>query len=182
MTDITGLWGVALLAFVVGRLAEWRIHRKNYEAMRALGAEESSPWVMRGYYLVTVLVVPLAFAEQLWNPGLPAPSMIFLGALLSGVAILVRLWAIRSLGMQWTMSCLAVPGQRRSAAGPYKFLDNPEYLARLIEGSGICILLRAEIALALYVTKTAAYGVDLSGLETRQRERVDLRATPEVRS
>lgn len=182
---VPGLSSIGLMtlaAFLLGRLAEWRIHRKNYEALRRAGAVELSPTLMRGYYLVTVLVLPGAFLEQALTGALPARWMILVGATLAGVAILLRLWAIRSLGTLWTMRCIAVPGLRHRAVGPYKVIDNPEYLSRLVEGAGICLLLGAEVTLALYVTVTAAYGVYLAGVEREQLAQVDLRKTPEVRS
>src|SRR4051794_19421075 len=128
------IWGLAVIAFVVGRLAEWRVHRKNYELMRSMGAWELAPWVMRGYYALTVLVVPAAFLEQHLSGDLPTRSMIVGGAMLAGISALLRLWAIRSLGSFWTMRCMALPGLRHRAVGPYRLIENPEYLSRLMEG------------------------------------------------
>lgn len=172
LIDFSGLWGMALAAFVVGRLSEWSIHRRNYEALRAMGAVEMAPWLMRGYYAVTVLVVPAAFLEQALAPALPTRAMILLGSTLAGIAIILRVWAIRSLGSFWTMRCIALPGVRLRATGPYRMLQNPEYLSRLIEGAGICLLMSAEVSLAIYVTLTAGFGVYLSGLEQKHLETV----------
>lgn len=172
MADLSGIWALTLAAFVLGRLAEWRVHRRNYAALRAMGALELAPWLMRGYYAVTALVVPAAVVEQILTAGTPTRLAIVLGSAACGAAIFLRFWAIRSLGGVWTMRCLALPGLRHANVGPYRLLSNPEYFSRLIEGAGVCLLLRAELSLAVYVTVTAAYGVYLSGLEKKQLDAV----------
>ena len=172
LSDFSGLWVLALAAFIVGRLTEWRIHRRNYGALCAMGAIELSPWLMRGYYGLTVAVVPAAFLEQILAPSVPTRGMLFVGSALAGGAILLRLWAIRSLGSFWTMRCMALPGIRLHARGPYRILDNPEYFSRIIEGAGISLLLSAEVTLAVYVTVIAGYGVFLAGMEREHLEAV----------
>lgn len=169
---ISRLWMLALAAFLIGRLAEWLIHRRNYQAMQAMGAQEMAPWRMRGYYFATVSVVPIALLEQYLDPGMPSRALILCGATLAGIAVIFRMWAIRSLGPLWTMRCLALPGIRTRTIGPYRLFGNPEYISRLIEGSGICLLLGAEISLVIYVVLTAAYGVYLSGMERQHMETV----------
>lgn len=168
VSSLQAIWILTLVAFVVGRLAEWSLHRRNYAMLRAMGADEQAPWAMRGYYAVTVLVVPAAFLEFYLAPSMPSRGMLMLGGMMAGIAILLRFWAIRSLGVLWTMRCIALPGMRPRALGPYRIVNNPEYLSRLIEGAGVCLLIGAEITLTVYVVLSTVYGLYLAELERQQ--------------
>ena len=80
-----------------------------------------------------------------------------------GLAILtqgLRYWAVSSLGENWNVRVIVVPGQKIVNKGPYKFLRHPNYLAVIIEGAALPMIFNAWItaigftvlnALLLYV-------------------------------
>jgi methyltransferase len=46
----------------------------------------------------------------------------------------LRWWCIRTLGMQWNTRVVVAPGAGRVAAGPYRRLRHPNYVAVTVEG------------------------------------------------
>jgi methyltransferase len=39
-----------------------------------------------------------------------------------------RVWVLRTLGHRWTTRIIVVPGEKLVAAGPYRFVNHPNYL------------------------------------------------------
>ena len=48
-------------------------------------------------------------------------------------SILLRYWSINSLGRYWTRKCIFIDGLDRVQNGPYRFLNHPEYISRIVE-------------------------------------------------
>ncbi|MCH8029948.1 MAG: hypothetical protein IH874_08470 [Candidatus Dadabacteria bacterium] len=121
------------LGFLVAqRLFELALARVNERHVKKLGAVEFDT---NGYRVIaafhslffislitekTVLDTPLV---SLWIP---------LGVLFA-LAQVLRYWAIFSLGRLWNTKILVVPGMSRVTAGPYAFMNHPNYLAVIIE-------------------------------------------------
>lgn len=157
-----------MAAYLVTRVAELCIHRSNYRILRLAGAEELIPKLMRRYYLHSILIVPAAFIEQkILQVGPPALA-VQLGLVALAVGVLLRIWVIASLGTQWTMRCLALANLRARSTGPYRFFDNPEYLSRLIDGVGMCVVLGGRIVPLLYVIIQLALQRQITAVEGRQ--------------
>ncbi|WP_223276098.1 isoprenylcysteine carboxyl methyltransferase family protein [Sphingomonas daechungensis] len=44
-----------------------------------------------------------------------------------------RVWVLRTLGPRWTTRIIVVPGEALVAAGPYRFVNHPNYLVVIAE-------------------------------------------------
>lgn len=131
---------LVLLATALIYAGERRVHNYNYAYLTSVGGEELIPKLMRRYYrfalampfvaYITALVLPVTWAP--WKATLPGLFLIIFGFVL-------RTWSLRSLGRLWTQRCVYIPDMPRSYSGPYRFLKNPEYLARTLEGLGFIL-------------------------------------------
>ena len=118
---------VILSVVTVQRLAELWLSNRNTKRLLEQGAVE----VGRGHYslIVGVHVAWLA-ALWWWAPGQPINwSLVVLFALLQ----LARLWVIATLGPRWTTRIIVLPGAPLVRAGPYRFVDHPNYLIVALE-------------------------------------------------
>jgi methyltransferase len=81
----------------------------------------------------------------------------------------LRYWAIASLGKRWNVRVITIPGMPLSAAGPYRFLRHPNYLAVVLEGIAIPLVHTAYL--------TALGFTLLNGLMLALRIRCEERAS-----
>ena len=158
----------ALAAYLVTRVAEICIHRSNYRVLRKAGAEELIPKLMRRYYLHSLLIIPASIIERMVVGVEPSPMAVQLGLVALSIGLLLRIWAIASLGTQWSMRCLALTNMRALSSGPYRFLENPEYLSRLIDGAGMCVVLGGRVVPLLYVIVQLVIQRCITTVEGRQ--------------
>ena len=158
-----------LLAVILARYGECRLHSRNYGYLSVCGAEELIPQTMRRYYLLHLLVVPAAILEMLWLSSKPLNYngyLIGYGLVLLGFGL--KLWAIRTLGPLWTMRCLFVEGAPHIIRGPYKICKHPEYLARFIETLGLLLILDSRIVMIAYLIVCLRVSFEVMRVETRQ--------------
>ncbi|MFG2982067.1 isoprenylcysteine carboxyl methyltransferase family protein [Streptomyces sp. NPDC048258] len=116
------------------RLAELVTARRHTAWTLAQGGREYG----RGHYpamvalhtalLVGCVVEPLAAGR----PFLPVMGWSALALVLA--AQVLRWWCIASLGRRWNTRVLVVPGLPLVAAGPYRLLRHPNYVAVVVEG------------------------------------------------
>jgi methyltransferase len=76
-----------------------------------------------------------------------------------GVLQAARIWVIASLGRRWTTRLIVVPGAPLVAAGPYRWLNHPNYL---IVAGEVAILPLAFAAVAIAVGFSACNGLLLA--------------------
>ncbi|NEA33425.1 isoprenylcysteine carboxyl methyltransferase family protein [Streptomyces sp. SID13031] len=130
------MWWYVALVLVVGleRVAELVVSLRNAAWSFKQGGVESG----KGHYPFMVvlhtgfLVGCLVEAIVADRPFIPA-----LGWSMFAVVLLaqgLRWWCIGVLGQQWNTRVIVVPGLRLVAAGPYKFLRHPNYVAVVAEG------------------------------------------------
>jgi methyltransferase len=123
------LVGLAALA----RLAELRLAARHRAHLLARGAHE----VGAGHYPWMVLLHAgwlVAAPLEVWflgRPFHPLAGGIACGAFLAAMAL--RYWVIATLGERWTTRILVLPGAPVVAAGPYRFIRHPNYLAVIVE-------------------------------------------------
>ncbi|WP_309662713.1 isoprenylcysteine carboxylmethyltransferase family protein [Sphingomonas sp.] len=119
---------VAILAVVtVQRLAELWLSNRNTRRLLDQGAVE----VGRSHYPLLV-AVHVAWLAVLWwlAPGQPINwPLVVLFLLLQ----LARLWVIATLGPRWTTRIIVLPAAPLVRAGPYRFVDHPNYLIVALE-------------------------------------------------
>lgn len=119
---------VGILAFVtLQRLVELRLADRNSRRILAEGAVEYA----RGHYPFIVALHMLWLAALWWwAPGRPIQLslLLFFATLQLG-----RVWVIAALGSRWTTRIIVKPGAPLVRAGPYRFLDHPNYAIVALE-------------------------------------------------
>lgn len=165
---------VALTVALLLMLAEQRRSRRNEIALRNAGATEPAGDV----YRAMAWVYPAAFAGMAVE-GIASSrsagvqvgglgSWVWVGIGMFAAAKLLKYWAIASLGPRWTFRVLVPPSGALIAAGPYKWLRHPNYVAVVGELIGFAALVVAPA--------TGTFFVVLFGWLLRQRIRVEERA------
>jgi len=114
---------VAILGFVtLQRLLELPIAQANTRRLLAEGGRE----IGAGHYPY-IVALHASWLVMLWwlAPGRPIewPFLALFILIEAG-----RLWVLRTLGSRWTTRIIVVPGERLVAAGPYRFVNHPNYL------------------------------------------------------
>jgi methyltransferase len=111
-----------ILALVtLERLGELMLAAHNTRRLMARGAYE----VGRGHYPI-IVAVHAGWLAALWllrhGPVQLVPLILFVALLAA------RVWVIATLGDRWTTRIISLPGARLVRAGPYRWLDHPNYL------------------------------------------------------
>ena len=113
---------IAILAFVtLQRLAELLLSQRNTKWLLADGAREHGA---AHYPLLVALHAAWLAALWWWAPGQPVNlPLLAVFALLQ----LARVWVIATLGPRWTTRIIVKPGAPLVRAGPYRFVNHPNY-------------------------------------------------------
>lgn len=159
---------LVLVGYVLNRWAECRISTRNYQVLKTAGGEELACSLVKKYYIVSALVFPAAVLESFLLDPLVWREMILIGLGLVIFGHMMRYWAIGSLGTLWSMHCIGLPGVRPINAGPYRFLDNPEYVSRVLDGIGIALITGARFSGLLFLLASYLLTKRLASLEQRQ--------------
>lgn len=111
-----------ILALVtLQRLGELLLAERNTRRLLAKGAHE----VGRGHYPF-IVAVHAGWLVALWLLG-PGPP-IYVAPLILYVALqAARIWVIATLGERWTTRIIVLPREPLVRAGPYRWLDHPNY-------------------------------------------------------
>ena len=72
------------------------------------------------------------------------------------LGLLLRTWAVATLGRWFTWNVEVQPGQQVVARGPYRYLRHPSYTGALLIYVGVCPLLHSWIAAAIAVVALPA--------------------------
>lgn len=158
------LAGAVLVGLVaVERLVELVVSRRNEAWLRASGAVERG----RGHYPAMVALhagLLLGAAAEPWLLDRAPPlALAAAAATLVLLAQALRWWCIATLGRRWCTRVLVVPGLPLVAAGPYRRLRHPNYLAVVVEG------LALPLAAGAWVTAGAFTLANLALLAVRIR-------------
>jgi methyltransferase len=115
-------FAIAILAFVtLQRLTELVLSQRNTKRLLADGAREHGA----GHYPLLVALHAAWLAALWWcAPGRPVNlPLLAVFALLQ----LARVWVIATLGPRWTTRIIVKPGAPLVRAGPYRFVNHPNY-------------------------------------------------------
>ena len=152
---------------VFQRLVELGIARRNHRALVARGAIEFG----RRHYPALVALHAGWLLALLGTIDPQTPVSIPLLA----VFILLecgRVWVVVTLGSRWTTRVMVVPGAKRIRAGPYRYVNHPNYLIVCGEIAVVPLMFGAW-TLALIASA-------LNLLALRTRIRVENKALAEV--
>jgi len=135
-----------LFAIVFGAmLVEAQRASANERGQRARGGIEPAGdvyTIMRVAYPGAFLAM---FAEGAMRTAV-SPAAVIVGAILFAAAKCLKWWAILTLGPFWTFRVVVVPGARLVAAGPYRWLRHPNYLAVVGELAGAALMIGAPVS------------------------------------
>lgn len=159
MTLASGtLFFLALIGLVVlERLFEMGLSARNARRVRARGAVlgESA-----GFYALLVgahaLFLAAAPLEVLLLDRPFVPLLAGVATLLVLLAMVLRYWAIATLGERWNTRVLVVPGEPAEASGPYRFVRHPNYVAVIVELAALPLVHTAWLT-ALFATLANAW-------------------------
>jgi methyltransferase len=145
------IWVLMVLGQLLISLAEQRRHEVNTGRLLLAGAEEEARWAARLWNWASPVVLVLAFGEWIFVEKVMGRGLLLLCVILVVFGTGLRLWAMVSLGPWWSRRCVVLPGGERVRVGPYKYLDHPEFLGRILETSGLCLMLGSWWSLALWL-------------------------------
>jgi methyltransferase len=147
----------ALLGVIcLERLAELVVSQRNATASLRRGGTESGrghfpPMVALHTALIAgCLVEPLALHRH-FIPALGWPMIALVLA-----ANVLRWWCIATLGPRWSARVIVIPGLPLVAAGPYKWLRHPNYVAVIVEGIALPLAGSAFITATVFTLLNAA--------------------------
>lgn len=148
------LLGVALVA--VQRLLELRYSRRNERRLRAKGAVERG----RAHYPFMVAIhvlwlVSTLVEGALRGPGLPAYWPVALAAFV--LVQPLRYWAIFSLGENWNVRVLVVPGMEPVRRGPYRYIPHPNYMVVAVEVLAFPLVFGAWVTALVFSALNAVF-------------------------
>ncbi len=158
---------MAVAVIAAQRLGELVWSRRNERRLRARGALEYG----RSHYPVMVALHVGWLASMLLEArrggATPKAGRVFaLGAFVAVQPL--RYWAIASLGDRWSTRVMVPPDEPPSTAGPYRYLEHPNYVAVVVE--------LAALPAALGAWRTAAWATVANAAVLRTRIGVERRA------
>lgn len=138
---------------LLARLVEYRVHRANYLKLVDYGFEERADLQIRIYYALTLIALPISFLEGqiIGYPELSSLTQAA-AALALGLSVAIRFWSILTLGPLWSMRCVAHHSVRHKGQGPYRWLNHPEYLTRIIDTLVLTLLLGGQATAVIFTT------------------------------
>ncbi|TDU87358.1 alkylresorcinol O-methyltransferase [Kribbella voronezhensis] len=149
----TSLWLYVVLIVLVGleRVAELVVSLRNARWSFERGGVETGkshyPFmvVLHTGFLAGCLVEAIV-ADR---PFIPALGWTMLAVVLLAQGL--RWWCITVLGHQWNTRVIVVPGLSLVAAGPYRWIRHPNYVAVVAEGIALPLVHTAWITATLFL-------------------------------
>jgi methyltransferase len=117
---------VALAA--AARAAELVISRRHERRSRGQAAAPATYPLMVAAHVALFALPPL---EAIWRRRRPRRQGVWVGLLAAATGL--RWWSIWTLGPSWNVRAVVPPDLRPIAAGPYRFVRHPNYLAVVLE-------------------------------------------------
>ena len=145
--------GVMLVA--VQRLLELWYSRRNERRLRARGAVERGS----GHFPAMVAIHTLWLASTLVEGLLRGPEPPVWWPVPLAAFLLVqplRYWAILTLGVNWNVRVLVVPGGKLVKNGPYRYFPHPNYVVVAVEVLTFPLIFGAWITAVVFSLLNAA--------------------------
>jgi methyltransferase len=157
------LYSGLILLVACERAVELVLSRRNAARSIARGGVEHGrghyPWMV-GVHTLFLLACPL----EVWWLGRRFEARLGIPMLaLVAAAMGLRYWAVTTLGERWNTRVIVEPGLTLIAAGPYRYLRHPNYLAVVIE------ILALPLVHSAWITATAFSLTNAVVLQTRIR-------------
>lgn len=163
-----------LLTFVVcQRLVELTIAKRNELNLKKQGAyevgEDHYKWIvlLHTLFFIVLIVEVLVFQKRpagwYW-----APLTLFF------LAQIVRIWAMRSLGVFWNTKIIVLPGAEAVEKGPYRFVRHPNYMIVATEILTLPLIFQAFFTAIIF---TLLNSIIILGVRIPDEEKALLSAT-----
>ena len=137
--------------FVV-RMSEVWVHRRHQRWVLAQGGSEQGGGWPRLVFVASILLPTLAVVEHALRLTIPTDPLIRAGLIIVPLGLILRLWAMRSLGPFWTIGDAEIVGYpRRLNVGPYRYCDRPDLWAWLLEAVALCAILGAMFSVLVNI-------------------------------
>lgn len=150
MTTSQLLFTVLIGAVGLERLGEMVVSKRHAAWAFARGGVESG----RGHFPVMVLLhTALLVGAVVEVVAADRPFLPLLGWFMLTLAVLaqgLRWWCITTLGPQWNTRVIVVPGAPLVAAGPYRLMRHPNYVAVVVEGIALPLVHTAWVTAAAF--------------------------------
>jgi methyltransferase len=155
-SDSRILYTALVAAVALMRLAELALSRRNIARLIGRGAVEVGhslyPWMVAVH---TGFLGSCVAEVWLLNRSLiPQLAAAMLGLLM--VAAGIRWWVISTLGDRWSTRVVFVPGDPAVAAGPFRWLRHPNYLAVIVEFLALPLVHTAWLTAAFFSVANGA--------------------------
>jgi methyltransferase len=143
-------YSLLIVAVAAERLAELVVSKRHLRWSQQRGGVERGT----GHYppMVVLHTGLLAGAlAEVWlghRPFLPALGWTMVGFVL--LAQVLRWWCIATLGPRWNTRIVVIPGLPLVAAGPYRWLRHPNYVAVVVEGVALPLVHTAWITALIF--------------------------------
>ncbi|MDQ4127256.1 MAG: hypothetical protein M3151_04795 [Actinomycetota bacterium] len=146
----------AVTTVALQRLLELRYSRRNERRLRSKGAVERGAGHYPAMVAVHVLWLVSTLVEGLLRgPEIPAWWPAPLAAFL--LVQPLRYWAILSLGENWNVRILVVPGRELVKSGPYRYLPHPNYVVVAVEILTLPLIFGAWVTALVFSALNAAF-------------------------
>ena len=117
------------------------VHRLRARGARQISGDRGGAWSALVLVHLGLLVLPVA--EVLWLAAHAPRWLFWIASSAYGLAQLLRLWAILSVGQRWNVRAEVFPAEGFTTRGPYRWIAHPNYLAVLIDFSALPLALGA---------------------------------------
>lgn len=125
-----------ILEFITRLIARMNVNSKERYDF-AMTKDEGSWWLIT-FSSAVMSVLILSVLHFRWEPNLP-DYLFPIGVLLMGIGILLRAWAVISLGKFFTMEVVIYSNHDLIETGPYRWVRHPSYLGALVTTVGFGI-------------------------------------------
>lgn len=123
-----------LVLVAIERIVELIVSKRNLEWSKENGGVEFSfghyPFMV---FLHTSLLIG-SLVEVLISKPKFIPALAWSMLALALASQILRWWCVATLGKRWNTRIVLIPNLPRITAGPYKYLNHPNYVAVVIEG------------------------------------------------
>lgn len=166
------IWFTGLVVLVaVERLVELRVSLRNTAWSLARGGREHGA---RHYPVMVLLHVGLLLGALVEVAVADRPFLPLVGWTMAALVVAaqaLRWWCIATLGRHWSTRVVVVPGMRLVAAGPYRLVRHPNYVAVAVEGMALPLVHSAWVtAVAFTVANGSLLAVRIRVEEAALRD------------
>lgn len=148
-----------LLEFTTRLIAKKNVNLK--ESFHLVEIRDKGSWWLITFSSLFLSLLVLSALHSRWEPNLPA-ILFPIGLILMVLGILLRIWAVISLGKFFTMKVMIFSNHSLIEGGPYRWVRHPSYLGALITTFGFGIAsgyLEVLIMFFLIVALALAYRI-----------------------